>query len=700
MTSPLRTTIPVENLTPEDAAAELERLAAEIAQLDRAYYQNDEPDMSDADYDSLRHRNDAIETRFPELIRQDSPNRRVGAAPADGFGKIRHALPMLSIQDAFNEDAVRKFVDSVRRFLGLAEDAPIDIVAEPKIDGLAISLRYENGRFVQGATRGDGSEGEDVTPNLLTIRDLPKHLTGAAPGVLEVRGEVYIARTDFFEMNEALTKSGERAPFANPRNAAAGSLRQLDPAITAKRPLRLFCYALGEVSAPIAGTHWDFLARLRSWGFKVNERSKLCHGLSDLLAYHAELGLQRAALPFDIDGVVYKVNRFDWQTRLGQRDRTPRWALAHKFPAEQATTRLNAIGISVGRTGALTPYAVLAPVTVGGVVVSRATLHNEDEIARKDIRAGDMVLIQRAGDVIPQVLGIIPDQRPAESKPFVPPLVCPVCGSHATKPEGEAIRRCTNLTCPAQIVERLIHFASRGAFDIEGLGEKNAAFLYESGRVKTPADIFRLAETDAQSATPLKDVPGWGERSVAKLFAAIEARRTIALDRFIYALGIRQVGEATARLLALHYHTFADWRAAMIEASKEPDGEAWRHLMAIDQIGPSVAGDIAAFFGEAHNIEMLDALVERIERIEDFAGPATSSAVAGKIVVFTGTLSKLSRDEAKANAQALGAKVAGSVSAKTDYVVAGEEAGSKLAKALELGIKVLNEQEWLDLIGR
>ena len=466
--------------------------------------------------------------------------------------------------------------------------------------------------------------------------------------------------------------------------------------MTATRPLRLFCYAVGETAHPVAETHWRLLERLRDWGFPVNPLSRRCADVEEALAFHRGLGEERAGLPYDIDGVVYKIDRLDWQERLGSRDRTPRWALAHKFPAEQARTLLHEIGISVGRTGALTPYAVLEPVTVGGVVVSRATLHNEDQILAKDIRAGDTVIVQRAGDVIPQVVAVVAERRPPGAPPFVPPEVCPVCGARAVRPEGEAIRRCTGgLTCPAQAVERLIHFTSRAAFDIEGLGEKNAAFLFASGRVRAPADIFRLEESDGKDLPALKDEAGWGERSAEKLFAAIRARRVIGLDRLIYALGIRQVGEATARLLALHYRTFAAWRGAMAEAAADREGEAWRHLDAIDQIGPAVAGEIADFFAEKHNVDALDDLASRLERIEEFAAPAAASPLAGKTVVFTGTLASMTRDEAKARAQGMGAKVAGSVSAKTDYVVAGGDAGSKLAKARELGVAVISEEEWL-----
>jgi len=693
--------IAVEDLTLEQAAEELARLAADIQKLDLAYHQKDAPLVSDAEYDALRQRNVAIERRFPELVREDSPSRKVGAAPAEGFGKVRHSRPMLSLDNAFSDDDVQDFEAKIRRFLGLPAEEVIEFVAEPKIDGLSISLRYENGRFVQGATRGDGVEGEDVTANLKTMGDLPQTLHGAAPSVLEVRGEVYMARADFFRLNEQRAEAGEKTLFANPRNAAAGSLRQLDPAVTATRPLSLFCYAQGEIGEPVGATHWEFLERLRSWGFKVNQRSRVCRGAADLTEFSHALGTDRAGLPYDIDGVVYKVNRLDWQQRLGQVSRSPRWAIAHKFPAEQAVTRLVDIRTNVGRTGAITPYAVLEPVTVGGVVVSRATLHNEDEIKRKDFRAGDWVVIQRAGDVIPQVVEVVREKRTGDLPEWAPSEVCPECGSLAVKPAGEAIRRCTGgLQCHAQIVERLIHFASRDAFDIEGLGEKNVEFLFKTDRIKSPADIFTLAEREARpQLLPLKNQMGWGEKSVAKLFDAIEARRRIGLDRFIYALGIRQVGQATARLLALNYHTLINWRAAMEEVAGDPEGPSWQHLISIDQIGPSVAEDLAAFFAEPHNLKVLDDLQAQLT-VEDFVSTVSAdSPVAGKTVVFTGTLVGMSRDEAKARAQSLGAKVAGSVSAKTDYVVAGADAGSKLTKARELGVTVMTEEEWMGLIG-
>jgi len=687
--------IPVEELTPLEASIELTELGDEIRAHDRAYYQDDAPKISDADYDALRHRLTEVETAFPQLTRPDSPNRSVGAAPAEGFRAVRHLQPMISLKDVFTDEEVADFIQSTRNFLMLPDEAAIEMVAEPKIDGLSINLLYENGKFVRAVTRGDGAEGEDVTANVLTLAELPRSLSGSAPAILEVRGEVYMNRADFLAMNQANEAKGEKT-FANPRNAAAGSLRQLDPAITAQRRLSLFCYALGECSETVAESHWDFLARLKEWGFPVNPRAGLCSNIGDALGFFAKLGEDRPGLAYDIDGVVYKVNRIDWQNRLGRRDRTPRWAVAHKFPAEQARTILEKIEIQVGRTGALTPVAYLEPITVGGVVVSRASLHNEDEILRKDIREGDTVIIQRAGDVIPQVVSVVLEKRPETSKAFLPSDRCPVCGSHAVKPEGEAIRRCTGgLSCGAQAVERLIHFASRNAMDIEGLGDKNVEFLWSRGWVKTPADLFRLEDHfGSGNLIQLAKCDGWKEKKAANLFSAIAARRKVPLDRFIYSLGIRQVGEATARLLALNYHSLKQWRSAMQSAAQNREGEDWKHLTAIDQVGPSVAGEIVDFFDEEHNRAVLDDLTAQIT-IEDFVAPAASnSPVAGKTVVFTGSLETMSRDEAKVRAQALGAKVAGSVSAKTDYVVAGADAGSKLTKARDLGVTVLTEQEW------
>jgi DNA ligase (NAD+) len=690
------TPIPADKLTAKQAEEELARLAKEIAYHDDLYHRKDAPEISDAEYDLLRQRNDAIEARFPELRRTDSPSLRVGAAPATGFAKVTHSRPMLSLDNGFSEEDAREFVARIRRFLGLKDEHEVELVAEPKIDGLSASLRYENGAFVQGATRGDGTVGEDVTANLRTITDLPKRLQGKhIPKVLEVRGEVYMRHADFQKLNAERSAAGEPV-FANPRNFAAGTVRQIDPKITASRPLRFFAYAWGEVSEPVAETHWDFLQHLKDWGFAVNPLAKRCKDIDQALAFHAEIAGKRAELPYDIDGVVYKVNRFDWQNRLGMVSRAPRWALAHKFPAEQAQTILRAIRIQVGRTGALTPVAELEPITVGGVVVSRATLHNEDEIARKDIREGDHVIIQRAGDVIPQVVAVVPEKRPRNSKPYKFPDRCPVCNSHAVREEGMAVRRCTGgLICAAQAVERLRHFVSRNAFDIDGLGNKTIDEFWQEGWLKTPADIFRLSKRKAE----LEEREGWGEQSVAKLMNAIEARRSIALERFIYALGIPQIGEATARLLARNYGSLTAWREAMI-AAQDAESPAYHELDNIEGIGPSVATDIIAFFGEAHNLKAL-ADLEREITVLDFVQPKTSgSPIAGKTVVFTGELVAMTRNEAKARAESLGAKVASSVSKKTDYVIAGADAGSKATKAKELGVTTLTEQEWLDLIGQ
>ncbi len=688
--------IAVKELTESQAKAELARLAKEIAHHDQLYHQQDAPEISDADYDALKKRNEAIEKRYPELRRPDSPSLRVGAAPAAGFAKVSHARPMLSLDNAFDEDDAREFVARIRRFLGLPETEKIEFVAEPKIDGLSASLRYEDGKFVQGATRGDGTVGEDITANLRTLKDVPPKLQGKhIPAVLEVRGEVYMRRADFQKLNEERAKAGEPL-FANPRNFAAGSVRQIDPKMTAARPLRFFAYAWGEVSEPVAKTHWDFLDRLHDWGFQVNPERKLCKSIDEALALYQDIAARRATLPYDIDGVVYKVNRFDLQERLGFVSRAPRWAVAHKFPAEQAQTILREITIQVGRTGALTPVAELEPITVGGVVVSRATLHNEDELARKDIRVGDTVIIQRAGDVIPQVVSVIDDAAHKRRKKFEFPDRCPICNSHAVREEGEVVRRCTGgLICPAQAMERLRHFVSRNAFDIEGLGWKSIEELFADGLIKTPVDVFKLAKhRDA-----LMEREGWGEQSVANLLRAIETRRKISLERFIYALGIRQVGEATARLLARNYGSYESWRDGMTAAAKDPEGAAYQELDSIEGIGPSVAADILAFFGEKHNLKILDDLAKELQ-IQDFVQPKTSgSAVAGKTVVFTGTLEKMTRNEAKARAESLGAKVAGSVSKKTDYLVVGADAGSKASKAAELGVKTLTEDEWLKLIG-
>ena len=691
----------VADLSEAEAASELKRLAAEIAHHDQLYHQKDMPEISDAAYDALRRRNQAIEERFPKLTRKDSPSRRVGAAPAGGFAKVRHALPMLSLDNAFDEEDARAFFQSVRNYFKRPEDLArvaedkIAVMVEPKIDGLSSTLRYEDGRLVLGATRGDGTTGENITENIKTISTVPKKLEGRGwPEVLEVRGEVYMEHKGFFALNKEREKEGEPI-FANPRNAAAGSLRQLDVGITASRPLKFFGYALGEISKPFARTHQEILKHLKDWGFAVNPKSRLCRGVDAVLAYHRELANERADLPYDIDGVVYKVNDIDLQERLGMATRAPRWAIAHKFPAEQARTKLLDIIIQVGRQGSLTPVAVLEPITVGGVVVQRATLHNEDEIARKDVRVGDTVIVQRAGDVIPQIVAAVPEKRPRGAKPFVFPEKCPVCNSLAVREPGEAVRRCTGgLICAAQAVERLRHFVSRDAFDIEGMGEKHIAELWDEKLVKAPADIFRLR----RHVDALIERDGWGEVSVRKLMDAIEARRRISLDRFIYALGIPQVGQTTAKLLARHYLSLERWRHDMI-AAKDPDSEAWKTLNDIHGIGEDMATDIMGFFAEPHNRKLVDDLLKEVE-VGDFEAPRVgNSRIAGKTVVFTGTLTEMTRSEAKSRAEALGANVAGSVSKKTDYVVVGADAGSKAEKAKDLGVTMLTEQEWLRLIG-
>jgi DNA ligase (NAD+) len=779
---------PVEALSETDAAAELARLAVEIARHDALYYSHDAPEISDADYDRLRLRNEAIEARFPALVRPDSPSRKIGAIPSEGFGKVRHRVPMLSLGNAFEEAEVGEFVERVRRFLGLKQGDALAFTAEPKIDGLSISLRYEGGKLVEAATRGDGTEGENVTANVMTIRDIPHKLTGKrVPSAIDVRGEIYLGRKDFARLNADQAKADAKV-FANPRNAAAGSLRQLDPTITASRPLRFFAYAWGELATPPADTQSGIMDAFASWGLPVNPLSRLCHRPAELVAFWKDMAEQRSGLDYDIDGVVYTVDRLDLRERLGFVSRSPRWAIAHKFPAEQATTVLRDIDIQVGRTGALTPVAKLEPVTVGGVVVANATLHNEDEIARKDIRIGDTVVVQRAGDVIPQIVSVVADKRPKGTKPFHFPTECPACGSAAVREidersgEVDVVRRCTGgLVCPAQAKERLRHFVSRLAFDIEGLGEEKIALFYDEGLIRRPADIFTLEQRDAAKPERLADRKGFGAKSVSNLFKAIEARRKIGLDRFIFALGIRHIGETTARDLARAFGTWQVFRAAVERAIEGQPSPAWRRLTSIPGVGtktaeaaipriiaaadellapqlvpPPLAADLVAhgavsqrsaealaqafggsaavlvdaareaagrgpgegylelaglagigevatdeliaFFREPHNIEALDELLQFVAP-QPVERPVTrESAVTGKTVVFTGTLSRITRQEAKAQAERLGAKVAGSVSKKTDYVVAGEEAGSKLDKARELGVAVLTEEEWLALI--
>ena len=688
---------PVEALTPAQAKKELARVAREIARHDRLYYQDSSTVLSDAEYDALRRRNEALEARFPDLVRADSPSHRVGAPPDEGFAKVTHARPMLSLGNAFEGADLEEFVGRVRRFLKLDPEQPVALVGEPKIDGLSASLRFEDGVFVRGATRGDGVVGEDITANLRTLGDIPARLDGAAPAVLEVRGEVYMSRAAFVALNERRDEAGE-ALFANPRNAAAGSLRQLDPSVTASRPLHFFAYGWGEVSNEPVGLYRDFLGQLEAWGFAVNPLAEPCPELDAALDLHARLLERRDSLDYDIDGVVYKVDRLDWQSRLGQVSRAPRWAIAYKFPPEQARTLLKRIVIQVGRTGALTPVAELEPVAVAGVTVSRATLHNEDEIARKDVRAGDTVIIQRAGDVIPQVVEVDVSRRPDGTVRFRFPERCPECGSHAVREEGEVAWRCTGgLVCPAQAVERLRHFVSRAAFDIEGLGDKQVAQFRNWGWIEGPADIFRLEQRDPERDPPLAEREGWGEISAHNLFDAIRVRRRIGLARFINALVVRMVGETTARLLAKQYGSYAGFDAAMRSAA-EREGEAYAALVAIDGIGPKVADMLIEFFAEPQNRAAVDDLANQLT-IEEFAAPASDSPLDGKTVVFTGSLERMTRGEAKARALALGAKVSGSVSTKTDYVVAGAETGSKRKKAAELGVSVLSEDDWLALIG-
>jgi DNA ligase (NAD+) len=710
--------VDVDELTEREAAAELEALAAAIDKADRAYYQDDAPILSDADYDALRQRNAAIEARFPALIRADSPSHRVGAAPTEKFAKVRHRVPMLSLDNAFEAEDIVAFVDRIRRFLGLAPHEPIAMTAEPKIDGLSSSLRYERGKLVQGATRGDGFEGEDVTANLRTLHDVPKQVRGM-PDVFEVRGEVYMSHADFAAMNEREVAAG-RKPFANPRNAAAGSLRQLDPNVTKERPLRFFAYTWGEVSALPGKRQSEIYAALKKWGFPTNPLWRLCETTDELLAFYRDIQSRRVGLGYDIDGVVYKVDRLDWQERLGFVSRAPRWAIAHKFPPQQAETVLEDIDIQVGRTGVLTPVAKLKPITVGGVVVSNATLHNEEEIARKDVRIGDTVVVQRAGDVIPQIVRVIAERRPKGAKPYVFPVRCPVCGSHAARAKDEktgkeeVARRCTGgLICAAQAVERLKHFVSRHAFDIEGLGGTTIETLHAKGLLKDPSDLFRLRadaidaalkerrreQSEARAQAAGKEAASKKSKSkdegklIANLMTAIDARREIAIDRFIFALGIRHVGETTARLLARNFGTLDE-----LVGSMESE-HALADLDAIGGIGETVAQEIVEFFREPHNREVVARLMQAVRTLP-LERVKADSPVSGKTVVFTGTLEKMTRNEAKARAEALGAKVAGSVSAKTDLVVAGPGAGSKLKQAQALGVQVLDEDGWLALIGK
>ncbi len=680
-------------LDAREAKAEIERLSRELSHHDKLYHQEDSPEITDAEYDLLRRKLEGLEARFPEFALPDSPTQKVGFTPAPKFSKVRHKIPMLSLNNAFSEEDVKEWLERIRRFLGLPEQEEIVLIGELKIDGLSFSARYEHGIFVQGSTRGDGETGEDITKNLQSI--LPSILTHNPPAVLEVRGEVYMSRGEFEALN-AKQKAAGKPEFANPRNAAAGSLRQLDPEITRQRGLKYYMYGWGEISETLGETYSDHITAFGKFGlhtiagFFENNTVYTLHSVEEVIRFYSAISNQRySKIDFNIDGLVYKVNRLDWQQRLGTVGRAPRWAIAHKFPAEQVVTTLENIEIQVGRTGTLTPVARLKPVNVAGVMVSNATLHNEDEIARKDVRIGDTVVIQRAGDVIPQVVAVRTHLE--NSVPYIFPHTCPVCGSYAVREEGEVAWRCTGgLICAAQAVERFRHFVSRNAFDIEGLGEKQIQAFWEDGLIRSPADIFRL------DYAKIRIREGWGEKSAANLEAAINKARTVSLSRFIYALGIRHTGEITAKLLARHYGSYAHWKQAML--ALEPGSDAWSDLLTIDGMGEIMANALYAFFHEAHNRELL-AELEKELRIEDAAAVESGSAISGKTVVFTGTLTRMTRGEAKARAESLGAKVAGSVSAKTDYMIAGEEAGSKLKKAAELGLKILSEDEWLAMIG-
>ena len=697
----------LQELSEEEAKAELARLADLLGRANAAYHTQDAPDLSDAEYDRLKRRNQAIEERFPGLKRADSPSDKVGAAPAEGFGKVRHDVAMLSLGNAFEDEDVVDFDARIRKYLGLPSGTPLAFTAEPKIDGLSLSLRYENGDLVQAATRGDGAVGENVTANARTIDTIPTRIEGA-PALLEVRGEVYMRHDDFDALNARQTANGGKT-FANPRNAAAGSLRQLDAEITRARPLAFFAYAWGALSAPLAETQFQAIERLKAFGFDTNPLTTLCDGPQEMIAHYRKIEEQRATLGYDIDGVVYKVNDLALQDRLGFRSTTPRWAIAHKFPAELAWTRLEDITIQVGRTGALSPVARLKPVTVGGVVVSNATLHNEDYIkgldskgARiregKDIRVGDWVQVYRAGDVIPKIADVDLGKRPEDARAYVYPTTCPECGSDAIREEGDAVRRCTGgLICPAQAVEKLKHFVSRAAFDIDGLGAKQVEQFYADGWIAEPADIFALKARYGSGMQQLKNREGWGEKSADKLFQAIEDKRKIPLSRLIFALGIRHVGEAASNLIAQHYGSWTAFEAAMGHA-KSGDGPAWDDLIGVDGVGQVMAQSLVSTFAQEAERASIDRLVAELS-VQDVARPDTEgSPVAGKTVVFTGTLEKMTRAEAKARAERLGAKVSGSVSAKTDILVAGPGAGSKAKKAADLGIQTLDEDGWLALI--
>ncbi len=679
-----------------DANRQWKKLAAEIRHHDALYYQQDRPVISDAEYDSLRRELENLEKQFPELQTPDSPTQKVGAPPLEKFAKVKHSVPMLSLNNAFSEEDVREWDARNKKFLGFDEGAKIDYIYEPKIDGLSFSARYENGKFVQGLTRGDGELGENITENLATV--LPRELKGNPPKILEVRGEVYMSHANFADINATLSDDEK---FANPRNAAAGSLRQKDANITASRKLSYFVYGWGEMSESLGNSHMQIMTKLKDYGlelilgrltFKILNIPALASDIPHFLDIHQKISKGDIKLDFDIDGLVYKVNKLELRERLGEVARAPRWAIAHKFPAEQAVTVVEAIDIQVGRTGTLTPVARLKPITVGGVVVSNATLHNQDEIERKDIRVGDTVVVQRAGDVIPQVVSVDVSKRPAHSHKYIFPDVCPVCGSHATREEGEAAIRCTGgLLCEAQLVERIRHFVARGALDIEGLGEKQIQAFWNDGLIKNVTDIFSLKE----KAADIEKREGWGKKSLDNLLNAIETARNVSLEKFIYALGIRHVGEVTAKLLAREFSTDKNWFAAMKELPTNAEISA--QVQNINGIGGIVAQSLSDFFAEEHNVEIVEKLVAELN-IADAKVASGNSQVSGKTVVFTGTLVKMTRAEAKERAENLGAKVASSVSAKTDFVIAGADAGSKLKKAAELNVKVLSEDEWLELI--
>ena len=699
--------VDVASLSEEQAAAELAILAEQLAQSNVAYHTEDAPAISDADYDSLKRRNAAIEARFPKLKREDSPSDQVGAPIASGFGKITHDVRMLSLGNAFTDEDVTEFDISIRKYLGLGADAPLPYTAEPKIDGLSLSLRYENGVLVQAATRGDGSVGENVTANARTVADIPHELTGA-PKLLEVRGEVYMSHADFEALNARQEERGGKM-FANPRNAAAGSLRQLDSEITRARPLRFFAYAWGNLSAPLGDTQSAAIETLAALGFSTNPLTATCDGPAELVAHYAKIESARPDLGYDIDGVVYKVNDLELQSRLGFRSTTPRWAIAHKFPAELAWTILDGIDIQVGRTGALSPVARLSPVTVGGVVVSNATLHNEDYIkgldskgqeirGGKDIRIGDLVQVYRAGDVIPKIADVDVSKRDAQAQAFEFPQTCPECGSDAIREPGDAVRRCSGgIICPAQAVEKLKHFVARAAFDIDGMGAKQVEQFYTDGWIAEPADIFTLQTRYGNGIQQLKNREGWGDKSANALFAAIEDKRKIPLARLIFGLGIRHVGEASANMIALHYGTW-DALAQAMEEARPQEGPVWDDLLAIDGMGAVMAGSLVGAFAQDAERASIMRLVVELDVQDAVRADTSGSPVAGKTVVFTGTLEKMTRAEAKARAERLGAKVSGSVSAKTDLLIAGPGAGSKAKKATDLGIEVLDEDGWLALI--